>query len=118
MAKDFFQRFISRCVTKFILCTLTLLTTVSLAQGAGPLRVNPSNPRYFVDSNGIPVYLAHEQLALGLEDFGSYLDFLQSEKHNLTRLWAWEQTPATAKSPITTLPYLRTGSAQALDGGA
>src|ERR1051325_5441070 len=123
MAKDFFQRFILRWVTKFILCPLTLLTTVSLAQGAGPLRVNPSNPRYFVDSNGIPVYLAgtylaHEQLALGLEDFGSYLDFLQSEKHNLTRLWAWEQTPATAKSPITTLPYLRTGSAQALDGGA
>jgi len=123
MAKSFFRRSISRCVTSFILCMLAVLTAVSLVHGAGPLRVNPANPRYFVDSAGSPVYLAgtylaHEQLALGQEDFGAYLDFLQSEKHNLTRLWAWEQTPATAQSPITILPYLRTGPGQALDGGA
>jgi len=123
MTTDSFQRLNARCLTIFILCLLFATIAVPRAEGAGPLRVNPSQPRYFVDSDGSPVYLAgtylaHEQLALGAEDFGSYLDFLQAQKHNLTRVWAWEQTPATARSPLTILPYLRTGPGKALDGGA
>ena len=83
-------------------------------------------PRIHVTSltqTAMPVYLAgtylgHEQIELGTKDFITYLDFLQQQKHNFTRLWAWEQTPLTAKSPLLTLPYERTGPGLALDGGA
>ena len=96
---------------------------MTAAHGAGPLSVNPANPRYFFDSNGTPVYLAgtylgHEQIELGTKDFITYLDFLQQQKHNFTRLWAWEQSPSSAKSPLLILPYERTGPGLALDGGA
>ena len=53
-----------------------------------------------------------------MQDFLAYLDFLQQQKHNFTRLWAWEQTPLTAKGALLTLPYERTGPGLALDGGA
>ncbi len=112
----------------YLACRFIFITTVALslapkAYGAGPLRVHSSNPRYFFDSNGTPVYLAgtylgHEVLELGTKDFIAYLDFLHEQKHNFTRLWAWEQTPLSAKKPSPTLPYERTGPGQALDGGA
>ena len=107
---------------KLLLSTIVALLVVSTAQGAGPLRVNAANSRYFFDSNATPVYLAgtylgHEQIELGTKDFITYLDFLQQQKHNFTRLWAWEQSPLTAKIPLLTLPYERTGPGLALDGG-
>ena len=105
-----------------LLITITPLLIVATARGAGPLSVDPANPRYFFDSHGSAIYLAgtyldHEKIELGTQDFISYLDFLQQQKHNFTRLWAWEQTPVTARAPLSTLPYERKGQRLALDGG-
>src|ERR1051325_11575826 len=115
-------RFVSRPLSKLLLSTIAALLVVSTAHSAGPLQVNPANPRYFVDAQGVPVYLAgtylpHEQIEIGTIDFIDYLDFLQQQRHNFTRLWAWEQSPLTAKKPLATLPYQRTGPGIALDGG-
>jgi chitobiase/beta-hexosaminidase-like protein/uncharacterized protein DUF6298/collagenase-like protein with putative collagen-binding domain len=114
--------FRSRYLTKLLFITIVPLLIASTAHGAGPLSVNPANPRYFLDSTGAPVYLAgtylpSEQIELGTKDFVGYLDYLQQQKHNFTRLWAWEQTPTSAKTPMLTLPYERSGRGQALDGG-
>src|ERR1051325_1499222 len=114
---------ISRQLTRLLLSAIVPLLIVSTAHSAGSLSVNPANPRYFSDSAGSPVYLAgtylpHQQIELGTKDFVAYLDYLQQQKHNFTRLWAWEQTPASAKTPMLTLPYERTGRGQALDGGS
>jgi len=68
---------------------------------AGPLRVNPSNPRYFTDGTGRSVYLtgSHEWLNLvdgGRTDppqrrnYGQLMHFMRSYNHNFHRLWAWE----------------------------
>ena len=50
----------------------------------------------------------------------SYLEFLQQQNHNFTRVWAWEQSPwsfdATGKISFTIQPYERTGPGLALDG--
>ena len=112
----------SRCLATLLLSSAIPLWMVSTAHAVGPLSVNPTNPRYFFDSTGAPVYLAGtylppEQIELGTKDFMAYLDYLQQQKHNFTRLWAWEQTPVSAKTPMLTLPYVRTGPGQALDGG-
>ena len=118
-----FSLSLSSISQSYCFLSIAALLVVSTAHGAGPLSVNPTNPRYFFDSNGTPVYLAgtylgHEQIELGTKDFITYLDFLQQQKHNFTRLWAWEQSPSSAKSPLLTLPYERTGPGLALDGGA
>src|SRR5258705_4645611 len=110
-------------LSKLLLSAIAALAVVSTAHSAGPLRVNPANPRYFFDSNGTPVYLGgtylgHEEIELGTRDFTNYLDFLQQQKLNFTRLWAWEQTPSSAKNPLLTVAYERTGPGLALDGGA
>ena len=65
---------------------------MSAIAGATPLFADGINPRYFADSSGKPVYLAR-----------TYLDHDQQQKHNVTRLWAWQQTPLAAKSPSLTL---------------
>ena len=113
----------SHRLSKLLFSTIAALVVISTAHAAGPLRVNPANPRYFFDSNGTAVYLGgtylpHEEIELGTSDFTNYLDFLQQQKHNFTRLWAWEQTPSTARNPLLTLAYERTGPGLALDGGA
>src|SRR5690348_10528049 len=113
----------SRCLAALLLLSSAIpLWMVSTAHAAGPLSANPANPRYLFDSTGAPVFLAGtylppQQIELGTKDFVAYLDYLQQQKHNFTRLWAWEQTPASAKTPMLTLPYERTGRGQALDGG-
>ncbi len=103
------------------LIAFSLSASVSAIAGT-PLVSNGINPRYLADSSGKAVYLAgtyldHDQIELGLADFAAYLDFLQQQKHNFTRLWAWQQTPLAAKSPSLTLAYERTGPELALDGG-
>ena len=103
------------------LIAFSLSGSVSAIAGT-PLVANGINPRYLADSSGKAVYLAgtyldHDQIELGLADFAAYLDFLQQQKHNFTRLWAWQQTPLAAKSPSLTLAYERTGPGLALDGG-
>src|SRR5690348_15784738 len=97
----------SRSLTTVIAAIIFPLLIVSSAFSAGPLSVSPADPGYFFDSTGTPVYLAgtylpHQQIELGTKDFTAYLDYLQQQKHNFTRLWAWEQTPVSAKTPMLT----------------
>jgi hypothetical protein len=69
----------------------------------GPLRVHPTNPRYFADSRGRAVCLAGAHtwpnlVDQGLTDppapfdFDTYLSFLRRYGHNFVRLWTWEST--------------------------
>src|SRR5919108_2704942 len=57
----------------------------------GPLRVHPSNPRYFTDGSGKAIYLTGSHTWNNLQDisglqlpgdFSGYLDWLQSYNHN------------------------------------
>ncbi|MEW6750535.1 MAG: DUF6298 domain-containing protein [Candidatus Latescibacterota bacterium] len=113
------------------------------AAAAGPLRVHPTNPRYFTDGTQNPdgsfraVYLtgAHTWNSLvdmgrsdppEAFDFAAYLDFLQRHGHNFIRLWAWDSTVWDTRANhslgkdfvhhAAPLPWPRTGPGQALDG--
>src|SRR5215510_9249799 len=84
---------------------------ISPAEAVEPLSVKTANPPYFFDSKGNSVYLSGSYLDQynrfsGSWDFAAYLDSLQEQNQNFTRLWAWEQSP-----------YERTGPGLALDGG-
>ena len=115
-------------LSKLLLSIFVASMLVSSVEAAGPLRVNPANPRYFVDASGRPVYLTGAHVNNSLVDrsdkvqldFTSYLDFLQHYQHNFIRLWAWEQAAWTyesaAKIEFGPLPYQRTGPGTALDG--
>src|SRR5882672_5954092 len=101
-------------------------------QASGPLRVHPTNPRYFTDGSGKAIFLAGSHVWENLQDRGTtwpppafdysaYLDFLQSRNHNFMRLWSWEQARwapwTTGDDYSTPLPFARTGPGNALDGG-
>jgi hypothetical protein len=100
---------------------------------SGPLRVHPTNPRYFTDGTGKAVYLTGSHTWTNFQDGGwqgssperpldysAYLDFLQAHNHNFIRLW----TPETAAnhlkdgtwSWVDPVPYLRTGPGEGLGG--
>src|SRR5215475_8772466 len=108
---------------------VTCFLAPAKAKAAGPLSVNSSNHRFFVDSNGKAVYLTGVHLNNNLIDrsdktaldFTGYLNFLQQYEHNFVRLWAWEQAAwtneSTAKITFDPLPYQRKGPGTALDGG-
>jgi hypothetical protein len=95
----------------------------------GPLKIHPSNPRYFADGTGKAVYLTGCHTWTNLKDMGdtdpppqfdfsAYLDFLEEYNHNFIRLWTWELTKYSYKE-ITyaqPFPWQRTGSGTALDG--
>jgi hypothetical protein len=98
---------------------------------AGPLRVNPANPRYFADDTGRAVYLAGAHTWLNLQDgalsepppafdYQLWLDFLVSQNLNFFRLWRWEQAKWAVEWPepyyFEPQPYLRPGPGYALDG--
>jgi Family of unknown function (DUF6298)/Putative collagen-binding domain of a collagenase len=94
---------------------------VACAAQAGPLRVHPTNPRYFTDGSGKAIYVtgSHtwtnltDQVAdLPAFDFYEYLDFLQSHNHNFIRLWAANYN-FQHDSPYV---HPRTGPGNALDG--
>src|SRR5262245_12018568 len=113
-------------LAQLIACLIVLTQVLSTAEAAGPLSVKSSNPRYFFDSKGNPVYLTGSYLneynsLSGSSDFASYLDFLQQQKQNFTRVWGWEQSPwiydNTGKISFASQPYERTGPGLALDGG-
>jgi parallel beta-helix repeat protein len=108
----------------------------------GPLRVHPTNPRYFTNGGKNPdgslraVYLTGSHTWDNLQDIGesdppaafdfnAYLDFLAKHNHNFIRLWRWElvswDTKANReKSPRHLVcaphPWARTGPGTALDG--
>jgi hypothetical protein len=110
---------------------------------AGPLRVHPTNPRYFTDGAKLAdgtlraVYLTGAHTWNNLVDMGrsdppeafdfdAYLDFLAKHHHNFIRLWAWDSTvwDTQANAPlgkdfvhhVAPLPWQRTGPGKALDG--
>lgn len=110
-------------------------------QAQGPLRVHPTNPRYFTDgtknADGTlrAVYLTGAHTWNNLVDigpgeappafdYGAYLDSLQRHHHNFIRLWAmeevaWETKPRSGvpvRSTIAPHPWARTGPGLALDG--
>ena len=118
--------FACRILLALILSAPIVMKSASRAEARGPLRSNPANPRYFVDSLGNPVYLAGSyqnpyNLLSGVSDIASYFDFLAQQNQNFTRLWAWEQSPWTydqnGNITFTLQPYERTGPGAALDGG-
>jgi hypothetical protein len=102
------------------------------SKAAGPLRVHPSNPRYFTDGSGKAVYLTGSHTWSNFQDNGGsnpppvfnyngYLDFLVENNHNFFRLWTWEQSRWSVETSddqywFQPLPYQRTGPGNALDG--
>jgi len=101
----------------------------------GPLKVHPTNGRYFADASGKIVFLTGSHTWLNLQDSGKgfpppafnytqYLDFLQANNHNFFRLWVWEQTRWTVETADDAYwfnphgPFQRTGPGTALDGKA
>jgi hypothetical protein len=102
----------------------------------GPLRVHPTNPRYFTDDGQRAIYLTGAHTWDNLQDMGeadppkafdfdAYLDFLTAHNHNFIRLWRWElvswDTKANNEKSAKRLvaaphPWARTGPGQALDG--
>ena len=131
---------------------LIALTFVSEMQGqtpkrqntaTGPLRIHPTNPRYFTDGTKTPdgslraVYLTGAHTWNNLVDMGrndpteafdwdAYLDFLVKHRHNFVRLWAWDSTVWDTQANgalgkdfvhhVAPLPWQRTGPGKALDG--
>jgi len=97
----------------------------------GPLRVHPTNPRYFTDGGGKAIYLTGSHTWNNLVDMGggdppqafdfdAYLDFLERHGHNFIRLWAWDSVRLIYGADYThsaaPLPWARTGPGEALDG--
>ena len=112
-------------LAQLIAYLIVLIPAVSPAEAAGPLSFKTTSPRYFFDSTGKSVYLTGSYLdeynTLSVSwDFASYLDFLQQQKQNFTRVWGWEQSPwiydKTGQIAFSTQPYQRTGPGLALDG--
>ncbi|MBI4874657.1 MAG: hypothetical protein HY822_08490, partial [Acidobacteria bacterium] len=120
---------------------LAMVPLVALAWGAAgePLRVLPSNPRWFTDGSGKAVYLAGSHTWQSLQDNGllmrgavgnppprfdydGYLDFLARHKHNFFRLWRWETTQWTDRYTGGEVkycrphPWARSGPGPARDG--
>jgi len=98
---------------------------------AGPLRIHPTNPRYFTDDSGQAIYLTGSHTWLTLQDgvwtdppptfdYTAYLNFLQAHNHNFFRLYVWEQAQWSVEGTqtyyFTPQPYQRTGPGTALDG--
>jgi hypothetical protein len=108
-----------RLLWVILLASLQCMVSVP-TMGAGPLRVHPSNPRYFTDGSGNAIYLTGSHTWQNLQDrtdgsrpvvdFAAYLDFLARHHHNFIRLWMWEDA---RNAP---LPYPRPGEGTALDG--
>ncbi|HAK94606.1 MAG TPA: hypothetical protein DCM87_06295 [Planctomycetes bacterium] len=101
----------------------------------GPLRVHPSNPRYFTDDSGRAILLggAHTWnnladmtgAAAAPFDYDAYLAWMRSHGHNFARLWRWEllnwNTEANREKDAQILsvgphPWVRTGPGAAIDG--
>jgi hypothetical protein len=119
-----------------------LVCAAALAQprpAAGPLRVLPSNPRWFADPSGKAVYLAGSHIWQSLQDNGliirgatsnpppvfdyeGYLRFLERHNHNFFRLWRWEVTRWTDRYTGNEVkycrphPWVRSGPGNANDG--
>lgn len=120
-----------RSYLSLYLC-LFIFFAPSPASAKGPLRVHPSNPRYFTDDTGRAIYLAGSHTWANLQDMGTtnppapfdypaFLDWLEAQGHNFFKLYVWEQARyendiASDDYWITPHPFQRTGPGLALDG--
>lgn len=102
------------------------------ARCSGPLRTNPTNPRYFADSTGKAIYLTGSHTwavfnDLWLEgtprrsmDYAGFLDMMEENGHNFMRFWQWMHPKNAPWSDASTLfdpqPFARTGPGLAKDG--
>ena len=94
----------------------------------GPLSRCMTNPRYFADATGRPVFLAGMHTWNNLVDMGPtdpprpfdfclYLDLLDGLGHNFARLWAWDMLCTWKEQDrVSPFPWLRTGPGVAVDG--
>ena len=110
----------------------------SLDEMMGPLKVHPTNPRYFTDDTGKAIYLTGSHTWNNLVDMGpddppekfdfdASLEWKRRYNHNFIRLWAWELTQwdttgnrekKALKHFVAPHPWKRTGPGKALDGKA
>ena len=98
----------------------------AVAPAIGPLKVHPTNPRYFTDGSGKAVYLtgshhwnnlintAEIGQPMRIFDYPRYLDFLVLHNHNFMRMWVFEG--GGSHQYVDLSPYARTGPGVALDG--
>jgi hypothetical protein len=103
---------------------------------AGPLYVNPDNPRYFTNGTKVnghykAIYLTGSHTWCNFMDCGStnppqvfdyakYLDFLVAHHHNFIRLWRAENARGGEESAqwwFSPMPYQRSSDCCAFDGG-
>jgi hypothetical protein len=116
--------------------SLTLILFLCVVHGAafaqqatGPLRVHPTNQRYFTDGTGKAIYLTGSHTWTNLVDRGAvypppafdytgYLNLMQQQGHNFMRMWAWENSRTMADNYTEHYdphPYRRTGPGNAED---
>jgi hypothetical protein len=110
---------------------LALPTAASGQSASGPLRVHPTNPRYFADAQNRAVYLTGSHTWANLQDiwmdwyqpfdFEEYLDVLEENNHNFIRLWRCEMPEYQYENDDSMRssdphPWLRTGPGVAGDG--
>ena len=100
----------------------------------GPLRVHPTNHRYFADASGKAVFLTGSHTWANFQpnayektpsppppDFDAYLAFMAKYNQNFFRLWTWEYTinPKVVQGTVYYGPpmaFLRSGPGLAIDG--
>jgi uncharacterized protein DUF6298 len=123
------RRLFAQLSCALILSASLYFASVSRAnQTMGPLKVYPSNPRYFTDGSGKVIYLTGSHTWANFQDKGStnppkafdfaaYLDLLHRHNHNFIRLWTWEHATTNRNEYFSPLAYARTGPGAALDGG-
>lgn len=114
-----------------IACSSGLTIHKSTTLSPGPLRILPTNPRYFTDGSGRAVYLTGSHHWWNLQDAGTssappvfdfpaYLNFLEHYNHNFIRLWAHEQArwnpSTTGEFYVEMSPFRRSSLELALDG--
>lgn len=125
----YYKQFMPSAV--FVALLINVLLTKSV-DASGPLRRHHSNPRYFTDDSGRPIYLTGSHTWDNRQDFGTsrfdfhrYLTFLKEHNHNFVRFWIWEQSKGLTTSPppanpfadLTPEVFARTGPGIAADGG-
>ena len=134
---------VSSLVLSLVLCALVYaqdarkpLAPLRAQIATGPLRANPSNPRYFTDGSGKAIYLAGSHTWANLPDRGqlnppgvvfdyaAYMKWMVDHNFNFMRLWTAElpdagRGPDYSEGNFVALPWkwLRTGPGLATDGG-
>lgn len=121
------------CLAMLAIGFATVLCSSTRAQNVatGPLRVDPSNPRYFMDGSGKAVYLTCSHTWSNLPDIGltdpppafdfdRYLRFIADHNFNYIRLWRWETPKDIEEDKVVRYsaphPWKRTGPGMAWDG--